>query len=761
MRTKFVSVIILVFLFSVGCEDETASTNNNSLTNNSSVIPVRTDCTVHLNLDAASESSVHLSGTFNEWQLDDSWLLERDGYTWRKNITSNPYEEDGGAILLSPGEYQYKIVKNGDVWELDYTNPYTAYDKTQQIENSLLILPDCSGPYVTEEDVNIDFSSGAATLSYQIYRPGDGSKIIEVTAVLLRGEETVETDLDFNESSGIVTISAQNLEVGKYKIALTVISENQGVFERKYGFWMEEEPKSWDDMILYSIFVDRFNNGDASNDAPIDGIEDQINWHGGDWKGITLKLREGFFEDLGITSLWISTPMDNPDYALPGDCDRSFSGYHAYWPQAAREVENHFGTVDDLKELVQEAHSRGIRVLIDWAANHIFIDHPLHEEYFGNQFWFNYPGSILEKEFWKNKCGYLGWNEYALTCWFTEYLPDYNHRNHELLKMLISDAMWWIDTFDLDGFRVDATKHIRSNYLRLLRKSLDDNVHSMNAPFYMVGENFLYDYGVINEKISSSELHGQFDFPMYGAIRTALLGGNSNLLSLNTFVYENLINNQYITGLDWGLEGSISSGTLMGTFLGNHDVERFSSVAAGQANGDGCQAFNEPLVSQPQEDSIYQRMSVAFGFLLTVRGLPVIYYGDEYGQAGVKDPDNRRPMEFSESNMTSAQIDLKNMVSLLNKARTQYPSLRKGSYDAAFGSESCLVYLKRLGEEKVFVVLGGNNGCQVQVDIKSDYLIPDGTVLSEVLFGTDTITVVNQKINLDYGPWTVRVFSAE
>ncbi|MBU1219602.1 hypothetical protein KKF34_17790 [Myxococcota bacterium] len=753
-------LILCVSLFSLGCDESSTNTGNNSNnTNNSSSIPVRTDCTFNIVYNAGSEGSVHLAGNFNEWQIDDDWLLLRDGYTWTISVTSNPHESRPGLIILPAGEYEYKLVSDSTNWHLDSSNPYTIWDKTQINENSLMTLPDCSSATTRELNTTVNWDEKSASMTFQIYRGGDGSNIENVEAILRKDGVEVNSSLNFNPQTGIGTVTASNLVLGKYKVEINVNSENGTTYSRNLSFWMEPEGKVWEDMIMYSIFVDRFYNGDVSNDAPISGLPEQVNWRGGDWKGITQKLKDGFFEDLGITALWLSTPMDNPDYALPGDCGQSFSGYHAYWPQAARDVENHFGTIEDLQELVYEAHARGIRVLVDWAANHIFIDHPLHEQYYGNQFWFNYPGSINTDEFWKNKCGHLGWNEYALTCWFTEYLPDYNHKNHLLLRQLIDDAMWWVDTFDLDGFRVDATKHINSNYLRLLRRELDQKASSITAPFYMVGENFLYDYGIINEKISSSELQGQFDFPMYGAIRTALIGAVSNLLDLNTFIYENHINRQNITDLDWALEGSISTGTLMGTFLGNHDVERFSSVAAGQANGDGCQAFNEALVPQTGDATVYQRMGVAFGFLLTVRGLPVIYYGDEFGLAGVKDPDNRRMMDFSDTNLSDAQRNLKDLVSRLNHARNTYKALRTGSYDAGHGSASCLAYLKKLGNERLLVVLGGNDGCNTQIEMKSSWGISDGTTLADVLYETDTLSVSSGQVNVSLPPWSVRIYA--
>jgi neopullulanase len=760
MKSKlYYSVLILLSIFILmSCDDDTSSNNNtNTNNNNTSVYPVRNDCLIRIEMPAASEISAKLVGTFNEWQISAGYPLVRDGYMWNLDVTSNKYESNAGIILLEPGEYEYKIVFDDTTWMLDSNNPYTIFDKTQQNENSLLVMPNCSIPLIKEGDSVINWDNKTIDMDFQVYRGSDGTAIETITAALYEGEVRSEITFNYDSLTGEVSIFLDNLTPGKYHIVLDATDTAGRTTSLDVPVWMENGQKSWEDMILYSIFVDRFHNGEPANDAPINGLEAQINWQGGDWKGITQKIQSGFFTDLGITALWLSTPMDNPDHALPGDCNREFSGYHAYWPQASREVENHFGTKADLKELVQEAHKKGIRVLVDWAANHVFIDHELHTQYYGNAFWFNYTGSMDPNSFWENKCGVLGWDTHPLTCWFTEYLPDYNHRNQGLLHILIEDALWWVKEFDLDGFRVDATKHIRSNYLKLLRKALDEKSSSKVTPFYMVGENFLYDYGIINEKISEYELQGQFDFPLYGTIRTALMGG-VNLSDLNTFVYANFIDNQNITDLDWSKEGPAAHGTLMGNFLGNHDVERFSSVAAGDTNGDGCQAFTQALVPQTDDENIYKSMGVGFAFLLSVRGLPVIYYGDEFGLAGVKDPDNRRLMVFDDLSLSSAQIELKELFALLANLRNSYPALRTGKYDAFHGDPSCLSYLKALGDEKILVVLAGDAGCTTNITMKDGYGLDDGAVLDEVLYAQEQKTIAGGQISVDIPAFGVRFY---
>ena len=144
---------------------------------------------------------------------------------------------------------------------------------------------------------------------------------------------------------------------------------------------MPGEAFDWRSAVLYFVFVDRFRNGDKSNDAPIAGIETPANFQGGDYAGVIEAIEEGYFESLGVNALWLTVPMDNPDTPGWGYDGHQYTGYHGYWPSDLDAVEEHFGTLADLKQLVDAAHARGIKVLIDYAMNHVHADNPLVAQY--------------------------------------------------------------------------------------------------------------------------------------------------------------------------------------------------------------------------------------------------------------------------------------------------------------------------------------------------------------------------------------------
>ncbi len=167
---------------------------------------------------------------------------------------------------------------------------------------------------------------------------------------------------------------------------------------------------------------------------------------------------------------------------------------------------------------------------------------------------------------------------------------------------------------------------------------------------------------------------------------------------------------------------------------------------------------NSHQVPQTTDESIYQRMGLGFAFLFTVRGLPVLYYGDEIGLAGVKDPDNRRAMIFEDGELAAAQLNLRTLVASLLHARNAYPSLRTGKYDAFHGEYSCLAYLKSLGTERVLVVLAGHEGCNAMVTMKEGYGFQDGQQLTDILSGTETAVITSGQIDLSLDPWSIRLF---
>jgi glycosidase len=144
-------------------------------------------------------------------------------------------------------------------------------------------------------------------------------------------------------------------------------------------------------LVIYFTFVDRFFDGDVANNGGV-GVPMAADFQGGDWAGITAKIEAGYFEDLGVNTLWISVPMDNTDDVGMGSDGHEYSAYHGYWPSALDAPEEHFGSLAELQQLVDTAHEHDLKVLFDYAMNHVHISSPVYAEH-EPWFWPNDNGS--------------------------------------------------------------------------------------------------------------------------------------------------------------------------------------------------------------------------------------------------------------------------------------------------------------------------------------------------------------------------------
>ena len=217
------------------------------------------------------------------------------------------------------------------------------------------------------------------------------------------------------------------------------------------------------------LMVDRFLDGNESNTVKIktNELHDLANWHGGDLAGIIQKLEEGYFTDLGINSLWISPVNRQPDSAYVEwiEPHEKFSGYHGYWPIAAREIDPRFGTEDELKKVVELAHSQNLKVILDFVSNHVHEDHHYfkdHRDWFGSM---TLPNGDLNIRNWSE--------ETRLTSWFDDFIPSFDYPSApEAIDQVVDDAIWWLETFDLDGFRQDAVKHVPHTFWKAFKAEM-------------------------------------------------------------------------------------------------------------------------------------------------------------------------------------------------------------------------------------------------------------------------------------------------
>ena len=341
-------------------------------------------------------------------------------------------------------------------------------------------------------------------------------------------------------------------------------------------FWVEASTFTWQDAFIYMVMTDRFKDGDPSNNpAPItsDGsgsaitVDPREDYHGGDIAGVTAEINAGTFDQLGVSVMLMSPFNTNPSDAwIASDNYNYVSGFHGYWPTKARQVDPRFGTEADLHAMVTAAHAHGIRVIQDLVVQHV---HQEHEYLATHPEWFNTTGCICGTD----NCD---WTVHRLDCRFTDYLPNIDWTNADGAAQWVADAIWWLDTFDLDGFRMDAVKQVPDLAVINLVTGVRGEFEATGNKVFMTGEtamgwnsdNILADslsqYQLVSQYINPDGLDGQFDFTLYYAD------------PLNVFA-----NQSY--GMDHADYWVQASGweyphdALMSPYIGSQDAARFIS----------------------------------------------------------------------------------------------------------------------------------------------------------------------------------------
>jgi glycosidase len=448
----------------------------------------------------------------------------------------------------------------------------------------------------------------------------------------------------------------------------------------------------WRDAVLYFVFVDRFFDGNAANNgSPVGGVPTASNFQGGDWAGVRQKLEEGYFEDLGVNTLWLSVPMANTNDSGLGDDGQLYSAYHGYWPTDLEATQSRFGSLSELTELVEACHDRDIKVIVDYAMNHVHVDSPTYQQ---NPGWF-WPLDFSGKHCvcGSSDCSFDGPD--GKRCWFRDYLPDFNFNVAAARDFSVSNAVSWILDTGIDGFRLDAVKHIEDSWVTELRERVTSDVEPVTEQhFYMVGETFTGDKGLIGYYVDpGTMLDGQFDFPLRAAIVSAMLTRTSSMSSLEDFLAAN--------------DGYYGAG-VMSTFVGNHDVPRPIHFAQDTplwgdewANGKDRAWTNQPGL--PGESSAFERLANSFTLLFTLPGIPLIYYGDEYGMPGAGDPDNRRFMQWA--GHAPRQLALREHIKALAAIRAAHPALRRGTRTPLSDATHTLAFRMTDGGDDVIVVI--------------------------------------------------------
>jgi neopullulanase len=453
------------------------------------------------------------------------------------------------------------------------------------------------------------------------------------------------------------------------------------------------------DDVLYLIMPDRFANGDQTNDQPAEfpGSQDRAkprSWHGGDLRGI--RDHVSYLKELGVTALWLTPVVKNG----------AEQDYHGYGAVDLYAVDPHLGDLNDYKELASTLRQQRMKLFFDVVPNHVGPRHPwvakppLPDWFHGTAQNHLDTFAPIKKSFYGESSATGVTNDpfealadpHATPAlrrkltdgWFLGILPDMNTENPIVARYLLQNSIWWIESAGLDGLRVDTFPYVSRRFWEQWHLGLRRIYPNIST----IGEVFHPDATVTSFFVGGRKqwdgidtgLSTVFDFPMYFAIRDVLLRGAAvgKLASI-------LRQDELYPHPDW-----------LVPFFANHDVPR--------------------LVSD--KDSSPEKLLCAFGLVLTLRGIPELYYGDEIAMAGGGDPDNRRDFPggwpgdarnaFTQDGRSAAQQKIFSAVQKLLQLRRERAALRTGKLFHIFSDDESYVFVRQTEEDCVLVIFNNS-----------------------------------------------------
>ncbi|ABF40504.1 alpha amylase [Candidatus Koribacter versatilis Ellin345] len=437
---------------------------------------------------------------------------------------------------------------------------------------------------------------------------------------------------------------------------------------------------------IYLIMPDRFADGDPSNNDPQNakGHYDrakQMAYHGGDLKGVTDHL--DYLHDLGVSTVWLTPWWKN---------DGNSADYHGYHVTDFYGIEDHFGNMKDLQQMVSAAHGKGMKVLMDYVVNHTGPFHPWAEHPPTPTWLHGTPAKHPQPKynFWPlvDPHGTQADRTPVLEGWFVDRLPDLNVDDPKLTEYLIDNGLWWMETASLDGYRLDTFPYSSREFWSKWHKALFE----VYPRTFTIGEVSDGDPAVVSffqggrkeyDGIDSG-VTTVFDFPTMYAIRDVLIRQQPASKLQEVLEHDALYPNPAV----------------LVPFIGNHDKPRF---------------MGEKGATVPE-------LNAAASLLLTLRGIPQLYAGDEIAMPGGEDPDNRRDFPggfagdpqnaFTASGRTPEQQEAFAHLQKLLQLRKQHKALQSGEQTDLFSSEKGFAYYRVSGDDRVLIVLNSGSDAQ-------------------------------------------------
>jgi glycosidase len=663
---------------------------------------------------------VNLFGQFNGWNRENLPMKDEDG-DGTYNI----------SIPLDPGRYEYKFFVDG-LELIDIKNNVKVPNGMGDFNSVLVISKSASDNHYLHL---LDYEEEENTFSYKFYYEGITKDIINKKNIVALIENFKIKPENIKLEGSKINLSFNKDELNGSRVIRVAVTTNgkatsfQIIRLENGSPIVNEVSNNWGDAIIYSIMIDRFNDGDTTNNNPVKHPELSIkaNYQGGDLQGIIDKLEDGYFDSLGVNTFWISPIVNNTNNAYQEfpPPHRYFTGYHGYWPVSEIEVEEHFGDMELAKKFVEMAHNRGMNVLLDYIANHVHEENPLWKEH---RNWFG----VLELPDGRKNLRLF--DEQRLTTWFEPYMPSFDYEgSEEALQFMTDNAVWWLKETNADGFRHDAVKHVPNKFWRILTNKIKKEIEIPDDKIvYQMGETF-GGIDLISSYVNNGQLSSQFNFNLYDVAIPVFLNPDNSFELLDLQMQK--------TFSVYGVNH------LMANIMDSHDKIRYMAYADGdlEINSNTAKELgwsDPPTVDHP---SSYKKLQLHLAYILTIPGVPVIYYGDEIGMTGAADPDNRRMMRFDNDLNILEKENLKE-ISKLAHLRKNHSALRQGDFYTLLADDHCYAYIRSDMNERVLVILNKSEEMQkIKLNIPPMYNLTEAVDLSD----GNTYEIINDDLILD------------
>ena len=619
---------------------------------------------------------------------------------------------------VSTGDYYYYYVVDGTE-ELDAFNSEKADYSGKE----------CSVCHFKKANVSVEASLSQYAMDYNdnnvlsvklTAKDGEGLETSEIAAITadlselgLNREFAIDPTLMEGTISCLNTVAA-----GEKTIPVTVKDIYGNVYTTATNVTVTERKKSagdfdWDEAVIYFAVTDRFFDGDAENNDAY-GVGDYnigekggSSYHGGDFAGLNQKL--DYLKDLGVNTIWITPIVENiTEDQHDNETDTATYGYHGYWASDFTKLNKHLGTEQQFKALLDAAHSKGMKIMVDVVLNHAGYG---TEDYFNSILTDADGNSISMIRDSSNTIS--GDDKYDSL----SDLPDFVTENKAVTDQLVAWQTGWMSKYSIDYYRVDTVKHVETTTWAAFKNSLT----KVNPDFKMIGEYSGAGYANNAGELGTGTMDALLDFDFNDFAQNFVTGNISSV--------ENSLQKR---------NNAINNTSVMGSFLSSHDEDTLQ-----------YKLVNESKIS---EEEAYNLMKVAATLQITAKGQPVLYYGEEIGQGGANNwplQTNRRDFDWTELEKQKADSN-----SIYNHYKTML-AIRNAYTDVfARGNRSTVAVSDADGYEVVSRSYG-NSTLYVGMNVKEaekEVVIPvaesAGTVLKNLYDGKTYTVSADQNVSV-------------